>query len=128
MRAYTDDRVAPQQTPCFLHRHVVLAQMHAICLHQPGHVRAVVDDEQYAGSARPAADVSGSLKQLAFRQRLLAQLHDADAPLGRLGDRPVQGGGGGRCGEQRVQGGGGGGGGGGRGGGGGGVEGVDAIA
>ena len=68
VRADADEGVGTHDRACLPHRQLVLAEMDAVGLDEPGNVRPIVEDEQHARLARPAADVSRSLQQLPIAQ------------------------------------------------------------
>jgi hypothetical protein len=103
VRADSDQRIRSQDAPRLFHRHVVLTEMDAVRLDQPGDVGPVVDDEQGARLPCPAAHVARQCQQLAVAPALLTQLEDRRSTRRRLLDGPVERGGtAGAC-QQDVQ-------------------------
>ena len=81
-----DQHVGADELAHLAHRHVLLADVHAVGAHLARDERAVVDDQQRAESLAERPRGVGDRDELLVREVLLAQLHDVDA----AGDRRAQ--------------------------------------
>ena len=79
MRRYAYEEVVAQDLTDLVDWEVVLADVYAVGVDQPGDVRSVVDYEKSVVRGRSGAKLPSRLEQIAIIESLFAELYDIDS-------------------------------------------------